>query len=81
MISVIIPTYKEPEYLDLCIESILSGQKYKNEIVVVVDGTKDINQSVLDKYKDKIKPIIFAGQLCVIFNKINQLIFNSSFCK
>ena len=36
MISVIIPTYKEPEYLDLCIESILSGQKYKNEIVVVV---------------------------------------------
>ena len=59
MISVIIPTYKEPEYLDLCIESILSGQKYKNEIVVVVDGTKDINQSVLDKYKNKITSIIF----------------------
>ena len=59
MISVIIPTYKEPEYLDLCIESILSGQKYKNEIVVVVDGTKDINQNVLDKYKNKITSIIF----------------------
>ena len=59
MISVIIPTYKEPEYLDICIESILSGQKHKNEIIVVVDGTKDINQHILDKYKGKITAIVF----------------------
>lgn len=59
MISVIIPTYKEPDYLDLCIESILSGQKYKNEIIIVIDGTQSINQKVLDKYKNKITPVIF----------------------
>ena len=59
MISVVIPTYKEPEYLDLCIESILSGQKYKNEIVIIVDGTLDVNQTVIDKYKNQVVPIIF----------------------
>ena len=38
MISVIIPTYKSPEYLDLCLKSVFEGQKNKNEIIVVADG-------------------------------------------
>lgn len=49
-ISVIIPTYKEPEYLDLCIKSAISGQSNKNQIIVIVDGFYDLNKSVLDKY-------------------------------
>lgn len=49
-ISVIIPTYKEPEYLDLCIKSAISGQTNKNQIIVIVDGFYDLNKSVLDKY-------------------------------
>jgi glycosyltransferase involved in cell wall biosynthesis len=77
MISVIIPTYKEPAYLDLCIQSILEGQDKKNEIVVVVDGFKDINQKVLDKYKYDIVPIIFetnnGQQACT-----NHGVYNSS---
>tara|TARA_B110000091_G_scaffold199852_1_gene230091 strand:- start:1125 stop:1895 length:771 start_codon:yes stop_codon:yes gene_type:complete len=52
MISVIIPTYKEPEYLDLCLKSIFEGQANNNEIIVVVDGFLKLNQSVLDKYPD-----------------------------
>ena len=52
MISVIIPTYKEPEYLDLCLKSIFEGQANNNEILVVVDGFLELNQSVLDKYPD-----------------------------
>ena len=52
MISVIIPTYKEPEYLDLCLKSIFEGQTNNNEIIVVVDGFLELNQSVLDKYPD-----------------------------
>lgn len=52
MISVIIPTYKEPEYLDLCLKSIFEGQTNKNEIIVVVDGFLELNQPVLDKYPD-----------------------------
>jgi len=59
MISVIIPTYKAPEYLDLCINSIISGQSYINEIIVVVDGTFDLNKEIISKYKDKIVQIIF----------------------
>lgn len=54
MISVIIPTYKEPEVLDLCLKSCIEGQTNKNEIIVVVDGFYDINKDVLDKYKDNI---------------------------
>jgi glycosyltransferase involved in cell wall biosynthesis len=54
MISVIIPTYKEPEVLDLCIRSAIEGQIQQNQIIVVVDGFYDINKEVLEKYKDKI---------------------------
>ena len=51
-ISVIIPTYKEPEYLDLCLKSAFKGQTNDNEIIVVVDGFLELNQAVLDKYPD-----------------------------
>jgi len=50
MISVIIPTYKEPEHLDICLRSCFEGQVNNNEIIVVVDGYYDLNKSVLDKY-------------------------------
>lgn len=50
MISVIIPTYKEPEYLDLCLKSCFEGQVNNNEIIVVVDGYYELNKAVLDKY-------------------------------
>jgi|TARA_B100000073_G_scaffold287807_1_gene249737 GT2 family glycosyltransferase len=52
MISVIIPTYKEPEALDLCLRSAVEGMKTNyEEIIVVVDGTYDTNKEVLDKYE------------------------------
>lgn len=54
MISVIIPTYKSPEALDLCLKSAIEGQVDNNQIIVVVDGFYDINKDVLDKYKDHI---------------------------
>lgn len=54
MISVIIPTYKSPEYLDLCLESAIKGQNKDNQIIVVVDGHYDLNKEVLEKHKDSI---------------------------
>jgi FkbM family methyltransferase len=54
MISVVIPTYKEPEALDLCLNSAITGQKNKNQIIVVVDGFFDLNKEVLEKYKEYI---------------------------
>ena len=54
MISVIIPTYKSPEYLDLCLQSAIQGQDNENQIIVVVDGYYDLNKEVLEKHKDSI---------------------------
>jgi GT2 family glycosyltransferase len=54
MISVIIPTYKSPEALDLCLQSSIKGQENKNQIIVVVDGFYDLNKEVLEKYSKHI---------------------------
>lgn len=54
-ISVIIPTHKSPEALDLCLHSAIEGQQGRNnEIIVVVDGFYDLNKTVLEKHKDYI---------------------------
>ena len=53
MISIIIPTYKSPEYLDLCLESAIVGQDDNNQIIVVVDGYYNLNKEVLEKWKVK----------------------------
>jgi GT2 family glycosyltransferase len=54
MISTIIPTYKNPDALELCLRSAIEGQQNKNQIIVVVDGFYEINKEVLEKYADYI---------------------------
>jgi GT2 family glycosyltransferase len=49
-ISVIIPTYKSPDALDLCLRSAIEGQQNKNQIIVVVDGFYDLNKEVLENW-------------------------------
>ena len=55
LISVIIPTYKSPDTLDLCLKSAIEGQVDKNQIIVVVDGFYDVNKEVLEKYAKSIE--------------------------
>lgn len=50
MISVVIPTYKSPEVLNLCLQSCIEGQQNNNQIIVVVDGFYDTNKTVLEKW-------------------------------
>jgi len=58
MISVVIPTYKSPEYLDWCLHSCIEGQTYDtNEIIVIVDGHYKMSESVIKKYEGKIKAV------------------------
>lgn len=52
MISVVVPTYKSPQALDLCLRSAIEGQVNTNQIIVVVDGFYDLNKEVLEKWKD-----------------------------
>ena len=38
MISIIIPTYRNPEYLDICLKSAIEQQHNKNEIARLKAG-------------------------------------------
>ena len=59
MISVIIPTFKSPDALDLCLSSAIKGQNNdENQIIVVVDGHYDINEHVLNKWCHAIDVLI-----------------------
>lgn len=50
MLSVIIPSYRNPKYLDLCLQSLVEGQTNQNEIIVVIDGFAEENSDVVEKY-------------------------------
>jgi glycosyltransferase involved in cell wall biosynthesis len=80
MISVIIPTYKEPEALDVCLRSAIVGQRHNNQIIVVVDGFYEVNREVLEKYKQDIQVLVLeenAG-LC---RATNLGVYNAEFDK
>ena len=80
MISVIIPTYKAPEALEICLQSALSNQANDNQIIVVVDGFYNLNKDVLDKYEDRISILdLEANQgLC---KATNLGVYNASYDK
>ena len=80
MISVIIPTYKEPEVLDVCLKSAINGQKLNNQIIVVVDGFYEVNKEVLDKYKDSIE-ILVLEENAGLCRATNLGVFNAKFDK
>jgi len=53
LISVLVPTYNQADYLPQTLDSLLS-QTYKNwEAIVVNDGSTDATQLVLEKYASK----------------------------
>ena len=80
MISVIIPTYKEPEVLDVCLKSAIQGQKKQNQIIVVVDGFYDLNKEVLEKYKDHIN-ILDLEENIGLCRATNLGVYNSLYDK
>jgi glycosyltransferase involved in cell wall biosynthesis len=51
-ISVIIPSYRNPAYLDLCLSTAFKHQAYENQIICVLDGYAEESQSVIEKYPD-----------------------------
>ena len=54
--SIIIPTYKSKDYLDLCLYSISRVENIKEicEVIVSCDGHYDIVKEAIDKYVDKL---------------------------
>ena len=54
MISVIIPSYRNPKCLDICLESALKNQHKVNQIICVLDGYVEESEHIIEKYKDKV---------------------------
>jgi glycosyltransferase involved in cell wall biosynthesis len=79
-ISVIIPTYKEPEVLDVCLKSAITGQRLNNQIIVVVDGFYEVNREVLEKYKDSIQ-ILVLEENAGLCRATNLGVYNAEFDK
>jgi glycosyltransferase involved in cell wall biosynthesis len=53
LVTVLMPCYNSSDYLESCIESILS-QSYANfELLIVEDGSTDDTPKILKKYQDK----------------------------
>jgi glycosyltransferase involved in cell wall biosynthesis len=75
--SVIIPTFKNPECLDLVLQSAIEGQQNKNEIIVVVDGFYDINKNVLEKYAKSIE-ILNLDENVGLCRATNLGVYNAS---
>lgn len=80
MISVIIPTYKEPEVLDVCLKSAVLGQFHTNQIIVVVDGYYDLNKDILEKYADYIE-VLNLGENLGLTRATNLGVYNANFDK
>ena len=53
MLSAIIPTYRNPTYLDLCLRSATENrQEEETEIIVVIDGYPKESMDIVEKYDD-----------------------------
>ena len=52
LVSIIVPVYNTADYVEECIQSILS-QSYKNiELILVNDGSTDGSSEICKKYED-----------------------------
>lgn len=80
MISVIIPTYKEPEVLDVCLRSAIAGQRHNNQIIVVVDGFYEVNKEVLEKYRKDIQ-VLDLEENTGLCRATNLGVYNAEFDK
>ena len=92
MISIIIPSYRNPEYLDLCLKSCIEQQHNKNQIIVAIDGFIEESQDVLDKHKEHINVLDLKENMgmqkalnLAVMNATNEKIFivndDNVFCK
>ena len=62
LISVIIPIYNVAEYLSECLESILSQQEQRFEVIAVNDGSTDESRTILGRYADNDSRIRIVDQ-------------------
>ena len=59
LLSVTIPCYNSQDYMEHCIETLLTGGE-DVEILIVDDGSKDATAEIADRYQKKYPTIIKA---------------------
>lgn len=77
MISLIIPTYRNPEYLDICLRSAIENQTHKNEIIVAVDGYFEESAHIIKKYNDDIV-VLDLGENQGMQTALNLAVMNAT---
>jgi len=78
-ISVLIPTYKSVDALNLCLKSVIGGcsNLHNIQVIVGVDGTYDLNKHVLDKFQDNVELLILEENVGLC-RMTNLLVYNAS---
>lgn len=61
-VSVIVPVYNVGEYLQPCVDSLLSQTLRDIEIILIDDGSKDESPEICDAYKEKDPRIVVIHQ-------------------
>jgi GT2 family glycosyltransferase len=80
MITILITTYRQPEALELCLESIVKSQKFNNQIIVVENGFDENNKPIFKKYEKYINILPFEEN--VGMNRaLNLGVYNASYDK
>lgn len=77
MISVIIPSYRNPKCLDICLTSLLKTQIHGNQIIVVLDGFADESDDIVDKYCEEVMFIPLESNMGMSY-ALNVGVYNST---
>lgn len=75
LVSIIVTNYNYAPYLRECIDSCLSQDYSKCEILVVDDCSTDDSREIINSYKDRVKPIFRehnGGQLASFFSGLHE---------
>lgn len=70
MISVVIPSFNQGEYLEDCIESVYSQTLQAHEIIIVDDGSSDDSLEIARRYEFKEFPMIESP--VKVINQVNK---------
>lgn len=76
-ISLIIPSYKNPECLDLCLKSAVENKVLDStEILVTLDGFVELSEHIIEKYKDNVMFLSYPDNMGMQ-NAINSAVYQA----
>jgi GT2 family glycosyltransferase len=74
-ISLIIPSYKNPECLDLCLKSAIENKLLtETEIVVTIDGYPEVSKHIIEKYNNRVNFLVY-DENTGMQNAINSAVY------